>query len=83
MGGTNTGGRSPGPLSLDYYLTEGSPAENMGDNYPPGGLGPLDIEGSSRVVDGIVDIEFAEGINVIFACCFETGDTSTWVDYEN
>ena len=68
------------PLNLDYYLTEGSPAENMGDNYPPGGLSPVDIEGSSRVVDGIVDIGFAEGIDVIFACSFETGDTSTWVD---
>ncbi|NHZ73501.1 MAG: hypothetical protein GWP16_03415, partial [Nitrospirae bacterium] len=68
------------PTTLDYYLTEGSPAENMGDNYPPGGLSPVDVEGSSRVVDGIVDIGFAEGIDVIFACSFETGDISTWVD---
>jgi hypothetical protein len=71
------------PFNLDYFLTEGSPAENMGDNYPPGGLGPLDVEGNSRVIDGIVDIGFAEGIDVIFASSFETGDKSTWVDDEN
>jgi hypothetical protein len=68
------------PLNLDYFLSAGSPAENMGDNYPPGGLSPVDIEGSSRIVDGIVDIGFAEGIDVIFACSFETGDLTTWVD---
>jgi len=68
------------PLNLDYFLTAGSPAENMGDNYPPGGLSPVDIENSSRVVDGIVDIGFAEGIDVIFASNFETGDLTTWVD---
>jgi hypothetical protein len=68
------------PLDLDYYLDVGSPAENMGDNNPPGGLSALDFEGSSRVVDGIVDIGFAEGIDVIFACSFETGDLTTWVD---
>jgi len=66
------------PLNLDYLLSEGSPAENMGDNNPPGGLGPLDIERNSRVIDGIVDIGMAEGIGVIFASSFETGDTSTW-----
>jgi hypothetical protein len=68
------------PMNLDYFLTEGSPAENMGENYPPGGLSPVDVENSSRVVDGIVDIGFAEGIDVIFACSFETGDLTTWVD---
>lgn len=68
------------PFNLDYYLTAGSPAENMGDNYPPGGLSPLDVENNSRVVDGIVDIGFAEGIDVIFACSFETGDLTTWVN---
>jgi len=68
------------PLNLDYLLTAGSPAENMGDNDPPGGLSPLDIEGNSRVIDGTVDIGFAEGIDVIFACSFETGDLTTWVD---
>ena len=68
------------PFNLDYLLTAGSPAENMGDNDPPGGLSPLDVEGNSRVIDGIVDIGFAEGIDVIFACSFETGDLTTWVD---
>ena len=68
------------PPNLDYFLSAGSPAENMGDNDPPGGLSPVDIEGSSRVVGGVVDIGFAEGIDVIFACSFETGDLTTWVD---
>jgi hypothetical protein len=68
------------PFNLDYYLTAGSPAENMGDNDPPGGLSPVDVENNSRVVDGIVDIGFAEGIDVIFASSFETGDLTTWVD---
>ena len=66
------------PFNLDDYLTAGSPAENMGDNDPPGGLGTLDIEQNSRVIDGTVDIGFAEGIDVIFASSFETADTSTW-----
>lgn len=68
------------PFNLDYLLTAGSPAENMGDNDPPGGLGTLDIEQNSRVIDGTVDIGFAEGIDVIFACSFETGDLTTWVE---
>ena len=71
------------PFNLDYYLTAGSPAENMGDNDPPGGLSPVDVENNSRVVDGIVDIGFAEGIDVIFASSFETGDLTTWVDDGN
>lgn len=66
--------------SICSRALSGSPAENMGDNHPPGGLSPLDIEGNSRVVDGIVDIGFAEGIDVIFACSFETGDLTTRVD---
>jgi hypothetical protein len=68
------------PSSLDYYLDVGSPAENMGNNSPPGGLGPLDLDGFSRVVDGIVDIGMAEGIHVIFSSSFETGDTGPWFD---
>ena len=71
------------PFNLDYYPTAGSPAENMGDNDPPGGLGTLDIEQNSRVIDGTVDIGFAEGIDVIFASSFETGDLTTWVDDGN
>ncbi len=68
------------PISLDYRLSSGSPAENMGDNNPPGGLGSQDLDRNSRVIDGTVDIGAWEGIGVIFACSFETGDTSTWSD---
>lgn len=68
------------PVGLDYYLDVGSPAENMGDNYPPGGISALDFEGFSRVVDGVVDIGFGEGIHVIFSSSFETGDTAPWFE---
>lgn len=66
------------PLNLDYYLDEGSPALNMGDNNPPGGISALDFEGFSRVVEGVVDIGFGEGIHVIFSSSFETGNSLTW-----
>jgi len=43
-------------------------------------LSPVDVQNNSRVIDGIVDRGFAEGIDVIFASSFETGDLTTWVD---
>jgi len=61
-----------------YYLRPGSPAENAGDNNPPGGLGTTDLDGRPRIIDGIVDIGMYEGIIVVFVDGFETGDTTSW-----
>jgi hypothetical protein len=44
------------PLTANYQLQEGSPAIDVGSNAPPGGLGPLDVDGNPRVVNGIVDV---------------------------
>ena len=66
------------PSAIDYHLRIGSPAENAGDNSPPGGLGLLDFDGSPRTKDGTVDIGCYEGIAEIFVDGFESGDTSAW-----
>lgn len=67
-------------VSIDdrYYLRPGSPAENAGDNNPPGGLGTTDLDGRPRIIDGTVDIGMYEGIIVVFVDGFETGDTTSW-----
>ena len=62
----------------DYELGIGSPAENAGDNNPPGGLGLLDMGGNPRIVDGTVDIGAYEGIAEIFSDGFETGLATSW-----
>lgn len=66
------------PLVADYGLRLGSPAENAGDNNPPGGLGLLDFGGNPRVKGGIVDIGCFEGIAEIFSDGFESGLTTNW-----
>jgi hypothetical protein len=66
------------PTLFDYHLRIGSPAENMGDNDPPGGLSSVDLDGNPRIKDGIVDIGAFEGIAEIFIDGFESGDTSAW-----
>jgi hypothetical protein len=48
------------PVTADYRLQEGSPAIDVGSNAPPGGLGPFDVEGNPRVVNGIVDVGAVE-----------------------
>jgi hypothetical protein len=48
------------PAAADYRLQEGSPAIDAGSNTPPGGLGPFDVEGNSRVVNGVVDVGAVE-----------------------
>ena len=65
---------------LDYHLRSGSPAENAGDNNPPGGLGSTDFDGNPRIKDGVVDIGMFEGIAEIFHDGFESGNTSAWSD---
>jgi len=66
------------PAAIDYQLGIGSPAENAGDNNPPGGLGLLDFGGNPRVKDGTVDIGCYEGIAEIFTDDFEFGNTTAW-----
>ena len=66
------------PVARDYELGLGSPAENAGDNNPPGGLGLLDFIGNPRIKDGTVDIGCYEGIAEIFSDGFESGQTTNW-----
>ncbi len=65
-------------VNLDYHLEPGSPAQDAGDNDPPGGLGSADYDGSPRIINGTVDIGMYEGISVIFGDGFESGDFSRW-----
>jgi hypothetical protein len=46
----------------DYDLGAPSPARDQGDNEPPGGLGPLDVYGNERVLNGVVDIGAIESL---------------------
>ncbi len=66
------------PANLDCRLRAGSPALNGGDNSPPGGLGPTDVQGNPRVLDGVVDVGAYEGVGTLFEDGFESGDTSGW-----
>lgn len=66
------------PGVTDYGLGLGSPAENAGNNNPPGGLGLLDFGGNPRVKDGIVDIGCYEGIAEIFSDGFESDNLDAW-----
>jgi hypothetical protein len=67
------------PGGFDYHLLVGSPAEDAGDNSPPGGLGPSDADGQPRIVNGTVDIGAYEGtVAPLFVDGFESGGTSEW-----
>jgi len=66
------------PTTLDYHLEPGSPAVDVGDNEPPGGLGATDCDGRPRILNGTVDIGMYEGIAVVFSDGFESGDLSSW-----
>jgi hypothetical protein len=66
------------PANWDCRLRSGSPALNGGDNSPPGGLGPTDVQGNPRVLDGVVDVGAYEGVGTLFEDGFETGDMSAW-----
>ena len=43
------------PGAGNYTLLPTSPARDSGNNAPSGGLGPLDIAGHARVINGVVD----------------------------
>ncbi len=66
------------PSDVDYHLMPGSPAFDVGDNTPPGGLGSTDFDGRPRIADGTVDIGIFEGLIVILIDGFESGGTSAW-----
>jgi hypothetical protein len=66
------------PSELDYHLMPGSPAFDVGDNTPPGGLGSTDFDERPRIADGTVDIGIFEGLIVILIDGFESGNTSAW-----
>ena len=66
------------PATIDFRLGLGSPAENAGDNTPPGNLGAFDFARDPRVKDVTVDIGAYEGISEVFSDGFESGDTSPW-----
>ncbi|MDB4306212.1 hypothetical protein N9980_01445 [bacterium] len=69
---------APGPPSYNYRLDQGSPALDAGNNAPPGGLGPLDLDGLPRIQNSNVDIGCYEGAGRLFADGFESGDTGEW-----
>ena len=66
------------PTTLDYHLEPGSPAVDVGDNDPPGGLGAVDYDGAPRIINGTVDIGMYEGNVFVFGDGFESGDCSAW-----
>ncbi len=56
----------------DYRLLEGSPALDVGDAAPPGGLGSVDLDGGARVSGPGVDLGAYERTSfVIFRSGFE------------
>ncbi len=73
--GSNLFSNDPGlfvdPLIGDYRLAPGSAAINAGDNTPPGGLGPLDLAGRTRIFGPAVDIGAYEADDVLFEDGFE------------
>lgn len=66
------------PATWDCHLRAGSPALDSGDNSPPGGLGPFDADGATRVLNGVVDVGSYEGVATLFEDGFESGLTSAW-----
>jgi hypothetical protein len=71
---------SPGPPDFNYRLDAGSPGLDAGTNAPPGGLGPVDLDGRPRIENGTVDIGCYEGAGLIFLEDFESGGTGDWSD---
>jgi len=55
------------PTGYNFRLSAGSPAENVGTNTPPAGLGDGDCDGAVRLIDGTVDVGAYEGIDVLFS----------------
>jgi hypothetical protein len=65
------------PANRNYQIRSGSPAINIGNNSPPGGLSVLDLNHMERVRGTTVDIGANEWGN-LFADGFELGNTSRW-----
>lgn len=66
------------PTVWDCRLRPGSPAFDDGNNSPPGGLGPTDLDGNPRVLNGVVDYGAYEGVGAVFKDGFEYGTTWSW-----
>jgi len=67
------------PSRLDYSVQSGSPAIDIGDNAPAGGLGDRDLNRLDRVIGSAVDAGASEW-GGIFADAFEVEDTRYWSD---
>jgi hypothetical protein len=78
--GSNLVGVNPqfvNPVHANFHLQPGSPAIDAGSNSPPGGLGPTDLDGNPRVINGTVDIGCYEA-GFVFHDGFESGNTTAW-----
>ena len=60
------------PAGGNFELADGSPAIDAGQNNPPGGLGPTDLNGVARIIGPNVDIGAYERSDVIFVDSFES-----------
>lgn len=72
--GSNLFGGELGLVDLaagNYRLSESSPGRDAGDNAAPGGVGSLDLDDRTRILDGTVDIGAYEYAGPIFADRFE------------
>ncbi len=63
------------PAGSDYHLKQGSPAVDAGETLADV---PVDLEGTPRPVGSAFDVGSFEGVGIIFADAFESGDTSRW-----
>jgi hypothetical protein len=55
----------------DFRLLPTSPAIDVGANNPPGGLGPMDMDGHERITSGVVDIGAYELREADFGLSFD------------
>lgn len=60
------------PGAGNYRLESTSPAVDIGDNTPPGGLGALDLDGNPRLLGPGVDAGAYERTDELFSDGFET-----------
>ncbi len=65
------------PAREDYSLQTGSPAIDIGDNSPAGGLSARDLDGLERLIGSAVDAGASEW-GGLFADGFETEDMRYW-----
>lgn len=60
------------PAGGNFRLAAGSAAIDAGLNTPPGGLGPTDLDGASRIINSDVDIGAYERSDELFSDSFES-----------